>query len=138
MFPLPYDQVIPLPKPDKNVNRQDHYWPTGLIPVPQRRHRKQLIHRKQKLLRLLPVSGMPSLLPPANGKHMATIIDPKEIGGLLRSISDYQGSIVTRCALRLAPLVFVRPGELRKAEWRISAEKMKAGVPHIVPLPRQA
>lgn len=49
---------------------------------------------------------------------MATITDPKEIGGLLRAIADYQGSIVTRCALRLAPLVFVRPGELRQAEWK--------------------
>lgn len=87
-------------------------------------------------------------IPPANGKHMATITDTKEIGGLLRAISSYQGSIVTRCALRLAPLVFVRPGELRQAEWaeinlelaewRIPAEKMKAKTLHIVPLSRQA
>ncbi|MDW7774511.1 MAG: tyrosine-type recombinase/integrase [Desulfobulbaceae bacterium] len=87
-------------------------------------------------------------LPPANCKHMATITDPKEIGGLLRSIAGYKGSIVTRCALQLAPLVFVRPGELRhaewreidldSAEWRIAAEKMKARVQHIVPLSRQA
>ncbi len=79
---------------------------------------------------------------------MATITDPKEIGGLLRSIDDYRGNIVTRCALQLAPLVFVRPGELRHAEWaeidfetaewRIPAEKMKAGTLHIVPLSRQA
>jgi len=79
---------------------------------------------------------------------MATITDPKEIAGLLRSIDDYRGSIVTRCALQLAPLFFVRPGELRHvewsefnletAEWRIPAEKMKAGVLHIVPLSRQA
>jgi integrase len=79
---------------------------------------------------------------------MATITDPKEIGGLLRSIDGYKGSIVTRCALQLAPLVFVRPGELRQAEWaeinfetaewRIPAEKMKSGVLHIVPLSRQA
>jgi integrase len=61
---------------------------------------------------------------------------------------DYRGSIVTRCALQLAPLVFVRPGELRQAEWsefdletaewRIPAEKMKASAVHIVPLSRQA
>jgi integrase len=79
---------------------------------------------------------------------MATITDPKEIAGLLRSIDDYRGGIVTRCALQLAPLVFVRPGELRQAEWsefnletaewRIPAEKMKAGAVHIVPLSRQA
>lgn len=69
---------------------------------------------------------------------MSTITDPKEITGLLRAIKGYRSSIVTRCALRLAPLVFVRPGELRQAEWReinleteewrIPAEKMKAGV----------
>ncbi|HHD63208.1 MAG TPA: DUF4102 domain-containing protein, partial [Desulfobulbaceae bacterium] len=94
-----------------------------------------------------PSGDLRGALPPANGKHMATITEPKEIGGLLRAIADYQGSIVTRCALRLAPLVFVRPGELRQAEWkeinfdtmewRIPAEKMKSGVPHIVPLSRQ-
>ncbi|MHB1348955.1 MAG: tyrosine-type recombinase/integrase [Desulfobulbaceae bacterium] len=95
-----------------------------------------------------PSGDLRGALPPTNGRHMATITDPKEITGLLRAIKDYRGSIVTRCALRLAPLVFVRPGELRHAEWReinfetsewrIPAEKMKAGVLHIVPLSRQA
>jgi integrase len=95
-----------------------------------------------------PSGDLRGAIPPASGKHMATITDPKEIAGLLRSIDDYRGSIVTRCALQLAPLVFVRPGELRqaewsefnleKAEWRIPAEKMKAGAVHIVPLSRQA
>jgi integrase len=95
-----------------------------------------------------PSADLRGAIPPASGKHMATITDPKEIAGLLRSIDDYRGSIVTRCALQLAPLVFVRPGELRhaewsefnldEAEWRIPAEKMKAGVLHIVPLSRQA
>ena len=95
-----------------------------------------------------PSSDLRGAIPPASGKHMATITDPKEIAGLLRSIDDYRGSIVTRCALQLAPLFFVRPGELRQAEWsefnletsewRIPAEKMKAGVLHIVPLSRQA
>ena len=95
-----------------------------------------------------PSGDLRGAIPPASGKHMATITDPKEIAGLLRSIDDYRGSIVTRCALRLAPLVFVRPGELRHAEWgeisfetaewRIPAEKMKAGVLHIVPLSRQS
>ncbi|MHB8790376.1 MAG: tyrosine-type recombinase/integrase [Desulfobulbaceae bacterium] len=95
-----------------------------------------------------PSGDLRGALPPTNGRHMATITDPKEITGLLRAIKDYHGSIVTRCALRLAPLVFVRPGELRHAEWReinfetaewrIPAEKMKAGVLHIVPLSRQA
>ena len=95
-----------------------------------------------------PSADLRGAIPPTSGKHMATITDPKEIAGLLRSIDDYRGSIVTRCALQLAPLFFVRPGELRHAEWsefnldaaewRIPAEKMKAGVLHIVPLSRQA
>lgn len=94
-------------------------------------------------------------LSPARKAHYATITDPKAIGDLLRSFSGYQGSFVTACALRLAPLVFVRPGELRRAEWaefdvdwtaddlesalwRIPAEKMKSRVEHLVPLSRQA
>ncbi|MBC8394913.1 MAG: site-specific integrase [Deltaproteobacteria bacterium] len=95
-----------------------------------------------------PSADLRGAIPPASAKHMATITDPKEIGGLLRSIDDYRGSIVTRCALQLAPLTFVRPGELRQAEWdeinfetaewRIPAEKMKAGTLHIVPLSQQA
>jgi integrase len=95
-----------------------------------------------------PSADIRGALPPANAKHMATITDPKEIAGLLRAIDCYRGSIVTRCALQLAPLVFVRPGELRHAEWdeinfdaaewRISADKMKAGTLHLVPLSRQA
>jgi integrase len=66
----------------------------------------------------------------------------------MRAIDDYQGTFVTRCALRLAPLVFTRPGELRKAEWaefdfekaewRIPAERMKMREQHIVPLSSQA
>ena len=79
---------------------------------------------------------------------MAAVTDPKEIGGLLRAIDGYQGTWVVRCALQLLPLVFVRPGELRHAEWkefsfedcewRIPAEKMKMRQAHIVPLSRQA
>jgi integrase len=86
----------------------------------------------------------------ASVKHgrMATITDPKRIGELLRAIDGYEGTLVAKCALRLAPLVFVRPGELRhaewseidldKGEWRIPAEKMKMKNPHIVPLSIQA
>lgn len=87
-------------------------------------------------------------LPPVKQKHHASITDPTGIGALLRAIDVYQGSIVTRCALQLAPLVFVRPGELRKAEWkeidfdksewRIPAERMKMRELHIVPLSKQA
>lgn len=80
--------------------------------------------------------------------HRAAITDPKKVAELLRAIDGYQGELVTRCALRLSPLVFVRPGELRhaewseidmdKAEWNIPAEKMKMRIPHLVPLSRQA
>ena len=87
-------------------------------------------------------------LAPVVTKHHASITDPREIGELLRAIDGYRGHIVTHCALKLAPLVFVRPVELRAAEWsefdldagqwRIPAERMKMREPHIVPLARQA
>jgi integrase len=80
--------------------------------------------------------------------HRAAIVDPVGIGALLRAIDGYDGLPITKAALRLAPLVFVRPGELRHAEWtefdlaaaewRIPAEKMKMRRPHRVPLSRQA
>jgi Integrase len=87
-------------------------------------------------------------LAPVIEQHHATITDSRAVGALLRAIQGYQGSIVTQCALRLAPLVFVRPGELRKAEWsemdfeksdwRIPAQRMKMKAPHLVPLSHQA
>jgi integrase len=87
-------------------------------------------------------------LPPVKPTHHAAITDPDNIGGLLRAMDGYNGSIVTRCALQLAPLLFVRPGELRHAEWaeidldaaqwNIPGDKMKMGEPHLVPLPAQA
>lgn len=56
-------------------------------------------------------------LKPVLVQHMAAITDPKGVGELLRAIESYKGMPITRAALQLAPLVFVRPGELRKAEW---------------------
>jgi integrase len=97
-----------------------------------------------------PSAALRGALPPVREVHHAAITEPAQIGGLLRAIEQYQGSFVVRCALRLAPLVFVRPGELRQAEWsefdldgaepvwRIPAEKMKSRVEHLVPLSRQA
>jgi len=95
-----------------------------------------------------PSADLRGALSPAKSKRMATITDPKQIGGLLRAIDGYQGHLITRCALKLAPLVFVRPGELRhaewqeinfeQAEWKIPAEKMKMRSAHIVPLSKQA
>lgn len=87
-------------------------------------------------------------LPPAQVTHHASIVEPEKIGGLLRAIDGYDGSPVVKAALCLAPLVFVRPGELRSAEWteldlsnrewRIPEARMKMPAPHIVPLSKQA
>ena len=81
-------------------------------------------------------------------KHLAAITNSQQVGPLLRAIDDFDGHGVTRAALRLAPHVFVRPGELRHAEWTeidftgavwsIPAAKMKMRRPHRVPLSRQS
>lgn len=81
-------------------------------------------------------------------KHYAAITDPVKVGGLLRAIDGYSGTLAVKCALKLGVLSFVRPGELRKAEWgeidfdraewNIPAERMKMDEPHLVPLCRQA
>ena len=93
-----------------------------------------------------PCRDLRGALSPRKEKHLAAITDPKKIPELLNAIHGYQGGLVVRCALRLAPLVFVRPGELRSArwahidleaaEWRFIASKTKQ--PHIVPLASQA
>ena len=80
--------------------------------------------------------------------HFAAITEPKQVGELMRSIFDYNGNPYTVAALKLTPLVFVRPGELRTAEWseidleaaewRIPGNKMKMKVDHLVPLSTQA
>lgn len=95
-----------------------------------------------------PSADLRGALSPVKPKHHASITEPKAIGELLRAIEGYNGSLVTKCALKLAPLVFVRPGELRKAEWvefdldsaewRIPAARMKMREQHIVPLSKQA
>lgn len=80
-------------------------------------------------------------------RHHAAIIEPAEVGALMRAIEDYPGQRETWIALRMAAHVFPRPGELRRAQWseimfdaavwRIPAEKMKMGQPHAVPLSTQ-
>lgn len=85
-------------------------------------------------------------LPPVKPKHFPAITEPKAVVGLLRAIDGYKGTLIVHCALRLSPLVFVRPGELRaaqwadidlkKAEWRYVATKTHTD--HVVPLSRQA
>jgi len=93
-----------------------------------------------------PSGDLRGALPPTQGQHFAATTDPKQLAQILRAMEGYEGSFIVRCALRLAPLVFVRPGELRKAEWegidldaaewRYTVTKTKT--PHIVPLSRQA
>ena len=85
------------------------------------------------LIQLIHLRGA---LAPRKIRHLASVKDPNEVGALLRAIDGYDGSLVTKFALRFAPLVFVRPGELRQAawrdfdflqrEWRIPANQMKA------------
>jgi len=95
-----------------------------------------------------PAADLKGALPPAKPKHHPSIAEPAKVGQLMRAIQGYSGTFVTACALKLAPLLFVRPGELRQAEWeefdldnaewRIPANKMKMRVLHIVPLSKQA
>jgi integrase len=102
-----------------------------------------------------PSADLQDALQPVLVKHHASITDPRAVGGMLRAFDDYQGTPITRAALQLAPLVFLRPGELRQAEWSefnldeatwtIPAARMKRtkqqkadGVPHLVPLSTQA
>jgi integrase len=93
-----------------------------------------------------PTGALRGALPPFRGEHLAAATDPKQFAKVLRAIDGYEGTPAVTCALRLAPLVFVRPGELRHAEWehidmdgaewRYTASKTKTA--HIVPLSRQA
>jgi len=95
-----------------------------------------------------PTAVLKGALTAAKPEERAAITEPAKVGELLRAIDGYAGGLVTRCALQLAPLVFVRPGELRTAEWaeidldaaewNIPAEKMKMRRDHLVPLSQQA
>lgn len=93
-----------------------------------------------------PCGDLRGALPPPSGTHFAAATDPDKLAGILRAVDGYEGTPVVRAALRLAPLVFVRPGELRAAkwadidleaaEWRFTVSK--TGQAHIVPLSSQA
>jgi integrase len=95
-----------------------------------------------------PSADLRGAIPPAITQHRAAILEPQKLGALLKTIEGYKGYFTTKCALQLAPLVFVRPGELRNAEWSeinletaewsIPAEKMKMRQAHLVPLSQQA
>jgi len=95
-----------------------------------------------------PAADLKGALPPYKKSHLAAITEPAKVADLLKAIDGYQGSFVVKSAMQLAPLVFVRPGELRQAEWseidldaaewNIPAERMKMKEPHLVPLSAQA
>ena len=93
-----------------------------------------------------PSGDLRGALAPTKGEHFAAVTEPKKVAELLRILDGYEGSLTVGCALRLAPLVFVRPGELRNAEWEHidfdNAEwryiVTKTKTLHIVPLSRQA
>lgn len=95
-----------------------------------------------------PAADLRGALEPVQVTSHAAITEPEHVGALLRAINSYAGTFVVKCALQLAPMVFVRPGELRqaewseldldRAEWNIPAERMKMREPHLVPLSAQA
>ena len=95
-----------------------------------------------------PCRDLRGALPPWRPEHYPTLTDARRVGQLLRDIEAYEGGFITRCAMKLSPMLFVRPGELRRAEWseidldaaewRIPAAKMKGRTMHIVPLASQA
>jgi integrase len=135
-----------------------------VLPVLQRveqRGRVETAHRlKQRISQVFrfavatsratrdPVPDLKGALKSPKPENHASIKTETELGALLRAIQGYNGAFVTACALKLAPLVFVRPGELRHAEWseinldasqwRIPAHKMKMREAHLVPLSAQA
>ncbi|MCF7994706.1 MAG: integrase arm-type DNA-binding domain-containing protein [Chromatiaceae bacterium] len=93
-----------------------------------------------------PSGDLRGALPPVKGTHFPAVTDPARVGELLRMIDGYTGTLTVCCALKLAPLVFVRPGELRKAHWAdINLDEAlwtyrvtKTGTDHVVPLSTQA
>jgi len=95
-----------------------------------------------------PAASLRGVLPTVKHKHMAAPTEPKAVAELMRAIDGFNGSFVVKCALQLAPLLFVRPGELRAMEWseldldgrqwNIPGSKMKMKLPHLVPLAMQA
>ena len=102
-----------------------------------------------------PVSDLKGALQPHVAKNFAAVVDPAQVGAMLRAIEDYSGSPVTKAALQLSALLFQRPGNIRAMEWewidldkatmtippadmkRLLIEKLN-GKPHYVPLARQA
>lgn len=138
--------------------------PADLLPILRRAESKGKLETARRLLQFSsqvfryavattrltsdPTRDLKGALIAPKAKHHGAIIDPVQVGALLRAIDGYEGHFVTLYALKLSPHVFVRPGELRAAVWAefdfegavwtIPAEKMKMRKPHHVPLSRQA
>lgn len=101
---------------------------------------------KEGHCRMNPASSLVKAIPPAQTTHFASITDPKKVGEMLRAFDGFSGTFPVLCALKLAPMLFVRPGELRKAEWsQFDFEKAewrylvtKTKTEHLVPLATQA
>lgn len=93
-----------------------------------------------------PSGDLRGALPPVKATHFAAVTEPEKVSEILRALDNYQGTLIVQCALKLAPLVFVRPGELRNAKWEdIDFETAewrylvtKTQTQHIVPLSKQA
>ena len=92
-----------------------------------------------------PAKDLIGAIPPATEKHFASITEPTKVAEMLRAFDGFAGTFPVQCALKLAPLLFVRPGELRKAEWaHFDFEKSewryrvsKTNTDHLVPLASQ-
>lgn len=93
-----------------------------------------------------PAHSLIGAIPPVKTRHMPSITEPAKVGEMLRAFEAFSGTFPVLCALKLAPMLFVRPGELRKAEWAdIDLDKAewrylvtKTDTNHLVPLARQA
>ncbi|MBO7832502.1 tyrosine-type recombinase/integrase [Burkholderia pseudomallei] len=93
-----------------------------------------------------PAASLVKAIPPAQTTHFASITEPAKVGEMLRAFDGFSGTFPVLCALKLAPMLFVRPGELRKAEWsQFDLEKAewrylvtKTKTEHLVPLATQA
>lgn len=127
----------------------------------ERRGRHETAHRaKQRVGQVMryaiatgraerdPTADLRGALAPIKVTNRAAVTDPREVAQLMRALHGYRGHPVVEAAMKLAPLAFVRPGELRAgewieidldaSEWRIAARRMKMRRPHLVPLARQA
>lgn len=100
------------------------------------------------LVRRDPTGDLRGALVPVESNHMPSVTEPARVGQILQMFEAFSGSFQVQCALKLAPMVFTRPGELRRAKWSdinldeamwsIPAEVMKMREPHLVPLSTQA